>query len=216
MNMFSLLEAHEGKVNMAEVENSFGGNICRCTGYRPILDAMKSFAVDSNIQVPTDCQDIEDLLQRKCPKSGELCAGSCQPKLEFLKYNDASEWHWPKNLTQLYETLSKLSPNEEYMLVAGNTAHGVYRRAETIKQFIDINSIGELKTHELTDQKLKLGANLSLSEAMDVFKEASNKTGFEYCSQLWNHFDLIANVPVRNVSVHFRQLKQHLKTKTRN
>jgi xanthine dehydrogenase/oxidase len=45
--MYSLLQKNS-KPTKQLIEDSFDGNICRCTGYRPILDAMKSFAVDSD------------------------------------------------------------------------------------------------------------------------------------------------------------------------
>ncbi|XP_017150611.1 abscisic-aldehyde oxidase-like [Drosophila miranda] len=198
MNMYGLLEQNGGKVSMTEVENSFGGNLCRCTGYRPILDAMKSFAVDSNIQVPAECADIEDLNleARNCPKTGAACSGSCHRST--LVYDDGSQWSWPKTLTELFEALDKVVEADQFMLVAGNTAHGVYRRSTDIKHFIDVSGVEELHRHSTEGQQLQLGANLSLTQTMEILRTTSKQPGFEYLEVLWNHLDLIANVPVRN------------------
>lgn len=202
MNMYGLLKSKNGKVTMEEVENSFGGNICRCTGYRPILDAMKSFAIDSNIEIPDECRDIEDLSSMTCPKTGQSCSGSCNSNKirdQPLRYDGGEQWFWPNSIQELFKIYSEIK-TDNYALISGNTAHGVYRRYG-IDAFIDINAIPELHDYKLTSNCLKLGANLSLTEVMDIFEKAAKTKGFEYCTRLWKHFDLIANVPVRNVSV---------------
>lgn len=114
-----------------------------------------------------------------------------------LNFNDANEWHKVFDLQSLFDILSK-SGKKPYMLVAGNTAHGVYRRSEDLALFIDINDVEELRSHSLGDE-LVIGGNVNLTETMDILTKASATPGFEYCKHLVKHIDLIANVPVRNV-----------------
>ncbi|XP_028255483.1 xanthine dehydrogenase/oxidase-like [Parambassis ranga] len=45
MSMYALLR-NNPTPKMAEVEEAFQGNLCRCTGYRPILEGYKSFTVE--------------------------------------------------------------------------------------------------------------------------------------------------------------------------
>lgn len=194
MNMYSLL-ANDQQVSAIDVENSFGGNICRCTGYRPILDAFKSLA--------TDCEqgaidDIEDL-GRVCQKTGELCLGKCQTwqrPLE-LSFPDDVQWYKVTTVQQIFDVFDKIG-TKPYMLVAGNTAHGVYRRSPQLKVFVDVNGVEELRSHTFSDGILSIGANVNLTETMAILLEYSKTSGFEYCSRLRKHIDLIANVPVRN------------------
>lgn len=47
MSMYTLLR-NTPKPTAHEVEDAFQGNLCRCTGYRPILDAFKTFCVESS------------------------------------------------------------------------------------------------------------------------------------------------------------------------
>ncbi|XP_044043358.1 xanthine dehydrogenase/oxidase [Siniperca chuatsi] len=45
MSMYALLR-NNPTPKMADVEEAFHGNLCRCTGYRPILEGYKTFTVD--------------------------------------------------------------------------------------------------------------------------------------------------------------------------
>ncbi|XP_015171182.1 PREDICTED: xanthine dehydrogenase-like [Polistes dominula] len=200
MNLYSLLK--DKKLTMKEIENSFGSNICRCTGYRPILDAFKSFASDAPPKLVETVQDIEESYKIKmCPKNGMPCKNGqiCSPQNSrpiSIKLED-SNFHKVLSIDNLFSIFQKYS-NSTYILNGGNTAHGVYR-IEKKDLYIDINDIPDLRRIEKTSNSLILGSNISLTVAMDTFEKYSKDDGFEYLRHLARHIDLIAHVPVRNI-----------------
>ncbi|GAB0095798.1 Aldehyde oxidase/xanthine dehydrogenase [Sergentomyia squamirostris] len=197
MNMFSLYMGKHGNVTSAEVEDAFGGNICRCTGYRPILDAWKSFAADAPPGLHNVCEDIEDLTLTTCPKSGKVCAGRCQKPIH-LGASEGATWTKVYTLENLLIVLAAATSGK-YRLVAGNTATGVYRMPHDIQTFIDISSVTELRSYSIGDSII-LGGNVTITEWMSILQQAANeRSGFMYCFRVRDHINHIATVPVRNV-----------------
>lgn len=226
MGMYSLLEsAPDGRVTMDQVENSLGGHMCRCTGYRPILDAFKSLSMDAPKEVRRNplTGDIEDL--PLCKKTGMSCAQTCSegqirkcflPMLAKDLAGDSEpiaslllgyEWHKSVDLKGIFDVLATLPDDKRYMLVCGNTAHGVYRRPDDIQVFIDVNNVPELRMHSMHDDDdgdnamLRVGGNVTLTEFMSILAECakSHDKSFGYCTELVHHIDLVATTAVRNV-----------------
>lgn len=48
MSLYSLLREKNGHVSKEEISEALDGNLCRCTGYMPIIDACNSFAYNSD------------------------------------------------------------------------------------------------------------------------------------------------------------------------
>lgn len=133
--MFSIFSFLKAKPRTAlEIERALGSNICRCTGYRPILQAFKKFAVDA----PTPSTlAIEDLKLTCCSDQSDSC---CKQKPDqdwcmvsrnevhsesvlHIKLSDNKDWFRANTLTDILD-LWKQHGMESYMLVAGNTVRG--------------------------------------------------------------------------------------------
>lgn len=200
--MHSLLESNKGQLTMEQVENSFGGHICRCTGYRPILDAWKSLAVDATEELKNVVKDIEDL-GKICKTTGKPCAGACSAATMVmcsvtLADDSGKEWHKVGTVKEIFDILDE-NPNKKYMLVHGNTAHGIYRRDPNIQVFIDVTNVDELHSYDIDENEVVLGGNVSLTETMNILTQAAtSEPGFEYCTEIVKHLDLVASVAVRN------------------
>ncbi|XP_066250724.1 xanthine dehydrogenase-like isoform X1 [Euwallacea similis] len=185
MNMYALKES--GPKTKLQIENSFGGNICRCTGYRPIMEAFYTLA--SN---PVDIEETYSIVET-CPKTSLNKTAPLRLKLS------KGEWmkvYYLRDLMGLLRTSGHVS----YMLVAGNTAKGVFWLTSYPKLYICISDIDELNEVKVSEDSLILGACVSLTRTMEVFRQASKDyPKFKHLEQAANHIDLIANVPVRNI-----------------
>ena len=84
--LFSLYEKNPNATSQ-EIEHILDGNMCRCTGYRPIHDAFKSFAVDASAELKKTLADIEEAggcqgkLNSICPRTGQNCGGKSSCKI---------------------------------------------------------------------------------------------------------------------------------------
>lgn len=126
--------------------HALSGNLCRCTGYRPIRDA--AYALGS----PDPDDPLATRRDRPAP----------QPRATRL---DAQAGRFVRPAS-LDEALGVLRDEPDAVVVAGSTDWGVEvnlrgRRAPLV---VAIERVPELRTFEVGDTAIEIGAALSLSE----------------------------------------------------
>ena len=77
---------------------------------------------------------------------------------------------------------------------------GVYQIENEPLVYVDISSISSLQD-QFVDENLVLGAGLSLQQTMTIFEKQMRNEDFAYLRDFHKHLELVANVPVKNVSV---------------
>ncbi|KAI5643278.1 molybdopterin-binding domain of aldehyde dehydrogenase domain-containing protein [Phthorimaea operculella] len=204
MAMYSIKESKRPLTKL-DIEKAFASNICRCTGYRPILEAFKTFATADEAEL----QDIEDL--RICKKNGTICnkekcegdewclvtGDDVKPQIFEINLKDGRKWFRVKCIPDIFQIL-KSEGDDSYMLVAGNTSKGVMPISEYPRILIDISTVPELRGWSL-DQNLVVGGAVTLKELLDIFKHMGQEEYFTYLQNLYDHTNLVAHAAVRNL-----------------
>lgn len=223
MTMYAML-ARNTSLTPLDIEREFDGNLCRCTGYRPILDAMKTFATTSSADAKAKC-DEDDCRKTGCKRAGlfdeieelgkhmpqlsepykhttpKLVKATTTQKAKLSVQANGSIWQDCHTLDDLNGWLPwYVSQGFDPMLVVGQTSLGVYPASPQVR--LNIAPISEL--HQITQDStgVTVGASCTIAQVLDMFLTTTGDQTYQtaHFPQAAKHFQRIASKPLRNMA----------------
>ena len=175
MSLWSMYENELHAPNKEKVSDYVSGNLCRCTGYRPILDAAQQAYNYPRVQL-----EREKVIK-------VLTEIHALPSLE-LNYQ-GQQFFAPKTL-QEFASLRQQFPQAR--IVAGSTDVGLWvtKLGRNLGDMLYIGQVEELKKITVSNDQLEIGANVSLSDALAKISDI-----YPDFSELQRRF---ASMPIKN------------------
>jgi xanthine dehydrogenase small subunit len=192
MSLFALYKTN-AKPTRRDIDDALAGNLCRCTGYRPIIEAANRMYSDY-----PSLQKSGGWLREPC-KSKRKADSDEKSRVEILKslQDDqslaidmrGSKFFAPRSSDELAHTLQKYP---DATLLAGGTDVGLWvtKQHRELDVVIYTGRAAELKEQCVTKTHLEIGAAVSLSDAMQLI--------IEYFPSLEELFLRFASPPIRN------------------
>ena len=168
-------EADGSRPGSYELRSALSGNLCRCTGYRPILEAgERMFDLPA---VRFDRESVKKQLQ------------ALQRSDTLVYQQQDKSFFAPRTLAELAR-LRAAYP--QATLLAGCTDVGLWvnKQLRTLDPIIYIGQVEALKTVQQTGQMLRIGAGVTLS---DAYRALSRH--YPEMDEMWQRF---ASPPIRN------------------
>jgi xanthine dehydrogenase small subunit len=183
MSLFALYKTDPAPT-LETIEDALSGNLCRCTGYRPIVDAARDMA-RIGAALPADKRNWITrpagavIAEPSTPQMTSKGAPPLTPiydeaallaRLRDLHQHEpvaglhvSGKFHVPKTIGQLLDLRARL-PHAR--LVAGGTDVGLWltKRLQTLDEVIFLGAVDELATLRTSETHLEIGAGAKLTD----------------------------------------------------
>ena len=190
MSLFGLFK-NACRPSTAVIEDALSGNLCRCTGYRPIVDAAHAMYDATPLSDWRACGVAEDGSRRTSADEAQLAASIASlAQTETLAYaSHGRRWWSPRTVDALAELLVR---NPDARVVAGATDVGLWitKHHRDVGDIVYTGDVEALRAVRQTPSHLCIGAAVTLTDAFDAL-DAS----WPELHEVWARF---ASVPIRN------------------
>lgn len=156
MSMFALYKNDHHPTREA-IDDALTGNLCRCTGYRPIVEAAAESCVHNGLDRFTDEEEVI-LEQLKKISSKSLTIQTSQQK-----------YFQPRTLSEAM-LLKVDHPKAIFITGATDMALRVTKKHELIEEIIDLSAVADLKEIIEDDDKIIFGAGVPLNQVLNRVK----------------------------------------------
>ena len=208
--MYGLLQKNSSPTQ-GQIVEALDGNLCRCTGYRPIVAAFTTFGSDyKNIPEQTQgrcCSDVREtfpdieelgVLVKEKYNHGKYAKAKSFPKVskEVVIAGRENNWVTVTTMQALYTALSS-APAVGTRLVVGNTSSGIYPMPVP-KLYINIQPVKDLYGIGVNGSALIIGANETITSISDYLEASLAKLPPKF-TRMYEFIKRIASFNIRNV-----------------
>ncbi|PMN94912.1 xanthine dehydrogenase small subunit [Enterovibrio norvegicus] len=151
MSMFALTK-NKPNADKEETYEALAGNLCRCTGYRPIVEAALSLS---------QSQPIRDQFAELEKETIARLSNISPPELEHQF--DGKSAFTPQNSDELADVLLA-HPNAKLLAGGTDLALEVTQFYRDIDELIYVGQVNDIKVVKETDTHIEIGANVPLTD----------------------------------------------------